>query len=475
MSHVLVIDDDRAVCATVADAVRRIGHDVFVAHSFEEGLEQSRRRPFMVVLVDVQLPDGNGLALLPLLRQETPCPEVIIMTEQGDPDGAELAIRNGAWDYVQKPAAFENIELTLKRALQYQETKHRQVLPVALKRDNIIGHSRAIKESLDLVAQAALTNANTLITGDTGTGKELFAAAIHDNSSRANRRFVVVDCSALPETLVESVLFGHERGAYTGADRSQSGLIAQAHNGTLFLDEIGELPIHVQKAFLRVIQERRYRPVGGKSELESNFCLIAATNRNLDDMVRRNKFRDDLLYRLRTIEIPLSPLRNHKEDIKALSQHHVAKLCLQYEMATKGFTPEFFSVVEAYDWPGNVRELNQALERALASAGVGPLLYPKDLPMEIRAKMARNAVSEQPSSEDKSSSTHAEETPFPCLGDVRERALRETERDYLYQLMTYTQNDIPKAIQLSGLSRARFYALLKKHGIATSTKTRIRK
>ena len=223
-----------------------------------------------------------------------------------------------------------------------------------------------------------------------------------------------------------------------------------------------------------MIQERRYRPVGGKKELESNFCLIAATNRNLDEMVLQNRFRDDLLYRLRTIEIPLPPLRNHKEDIKALSQHHVAKLCLQYETATKGFTPEFFTIIEEYDWPGNVRELNQALERALASAGAGLLLYPKDLPLEIRAKMARDSVSVSPCSRD-SIPADAEELRFPRLDDVRSRALLEIEKDYLHQIMAYTRQDIAKATQLSGLSRARFYALLKKHDIATSTRPKTRK
>jgi two-component system NtrC family response regulator len=213
--------------------------------------------------------------------------------------------------------------------------------------------------------------------------------------------------------------------------------------------------------------------VGGKKELESHFCLIAATNRNLDDMVLQNQFRDDLLYRLRTIEIPLPPLRNHKEDIKALSQHYVAKLCLQYETATKGFTPEFFGVAEEYDWPGNVRELNQALEKAIASAGSGPLLYPKDLPIEIRAKMARDSISISTSEDDVS--VYASDMPFPTLDEVRAKAVLDSEREYLHRVMAYAQRDIPKAIDLSGLSRARFYALLKKHDISTSIRPHRRK
>jgi two-component system, NtrC family, response regulator len=472
VAFVLVIDDDRAVCDAIAEVVRRIGHEACCASSFSEGLRESRRREFSLVLVDVQLPDGSGLDLLPRLREKLPCPEVIIMTGHGDPDGAELAIRNGAWDYIQKPFDLENISLALTlaltRALQYQEEKLKRAVPVPLMRDMIIGNSLSIKECLDLVALAASSSANALICGETGTGKELFAAAIHNNSARVDKNFVVIDCSALPGTLVESVLFGHEKGAYTGADRTQLGLIAQADNGTLFLDEIGELPLTIQKTFLRVIQERRYRPVGGRKEIVSNFALVAATNRNLDDMVEKGQFRDDLLHRLKTIQIILPPLREHKDDIKALTQHYVSQFCLHHKMPIKGFTPEFFGVLEAYDWPGNIRELNQALERAMASAGASPLLYPKDLPTEIRAKMARDSVPHASSHGDTTYSEDKEGKAFPQLEEVRAAAIIDVEHAYLADLMTHTGGDIPAAIDISGLSRARFYALLKKHGIATT-------
>lgn len=472
MALVLVIDDDRTVCEAIAVVVHQIGHEARCASTFSKGLEESRSREFALVLVDVQLPDGNGLELLPRLRETLPCPEVIIMTGRGDPDGAELAIRNGAWDYIQKPAALENISLVLTRALQYQEEKLKRAVPVPLMRDTIIGNSLPIKECLNLVALAASSDANTLICGETGTGKELFAAAIHHNSPRADHNFVVVDCSALPGTLVESVLFGHEKGAYTGADRTQQGLISQADNGTLFLDEIGELPMSIQKAFLRVIQERKYRPVGGSKEIVSNFCLVAATNRNLDDMVQKGRFRDDLLHRLKTIQILLPPLRDHKEDITALTQHYVTQFCLHRKMPIKGFTPEFFGVLETYDWPGNVRELNQALERAMASAGNSHLLYPKDLPTEIRAKMARDSVPPPGAPDDAPHSENPEGKSFPQLDDVRAAAVIETERTYLSDLMAHAKGDIRAATDLSGLSRARFYALLKKHGIATSIRPR---
>jgi two-component system NtrC family response regulator len=468
MANVLVIDDDQETCDTIADVVRRIGHEATCAPSFRDGLAASRSGAYAVALVDVDLPDGSGLDLLPLLRQNLPCPEVIIMTGSGDPDGAELAIKAGAWDYIRKPDALNEIVLPLTRALQYQEEKRSRGAPVALKRAGIIGRSAALDDCLNLVAQASASGANVLIDGETGTGKELFAVAVHENSARAAKSFVVVDCSALPANLVESVLFGHERGAYTGADRAHDGLVAQADGGTLFLDEVGELPPNVQKAFLRVIQERRFRPVGGSREIESDFRLVAATNRDLDEMVARGQFRDDLLFRMRTIHISLPPLREHKEDIKDLALHYVARVCEQYDIETKGFTPEFFGVLAEYDWPGNVRELNQALERAISSAGRNPLLFPKDLPTGIRAKMARDSMSEAAWPGGTQYVGGASAPPLPRLDEARAAAIAASEELYLQELMAVTAGDVPKACAISGLSRSRLYALLKKHGLRAS-------
>jgi two-component system NtrC family response regulator len=362
--------------------------------------------------------------------------------------------------------AWRPYTLSLTRAVQYQEEKRSLGLPLALKRERIVGNSAATRESLDLVAQAAGCLANVLISGETGTGKELYAAAIHENSARATGNFVVVDCSALPPNLVESVLFGHEKGAYTGADRTHAGLAAQANRGTLFLDEVGELPRDVQNSFLRVIQERRFRPVGGSREIRSDFRLVAATNRSLDAMVERGEFRADLLFRLRTIAIPLPPLRQHTEDIKALALHFVAQTCEQYGLEMKGFTPEFFSVLARYDWPGNVRELSHALERAIAFAGDRPLLYPMDLPIDIRAKLARDSVDllhERQRLEAESLGSAMQ--TFPRLDEVRAAAVTATERQYLRDLLTHTGGDLGRACAIAGLSRSRLYSLLKKHEV----------
>jgi two-component system NtrC family response regulator len=217
--------------------------------------------------------------------------------------------------------------LPLIRAIQYQEEKKAGKTKVALKREGIIGNSLQMKGCFDLLAKAANSITNVLITGETGTGKELFASAIHENSSRANNNFVVVDCTVLPETLVESMLFGYKKGAFTGADRANEGLIIQADGGTLFLDEVGELPLNVQKAFLRVIDEHSFRPLSCKREIKSDFRLVSATNRNLEEMVRRGKFRKDLLFRIRSLVIEPPPLREHTEDIKELAMHYTAKLC----------------------------------------------------------------------------------------------------------------------------------------------------
>jgi two-component system, NtrC family, response regulator len=466
MALMLVVADDAAVSARIATIVRRLGHEAFIASSCGEALVQAATRNFSVVMLSVELPDGNGLELLPQLRQNYLCPEIIIMARAVRGDEAEQAIKSGAWDYIEHPSTKDTLTLTLTRALQYQEEKRNLGVPIALKRERIVGSSAEIRESLDLVAQAAGCQANVLITGETGTGKELYAAAIHENSTRAAGNFVVVDCSALPANIVESVLFGHEKGAYTGADRTHEGLAAQAHRGTLFLDEVGELPRNVQNSFLRVVQERRYRPVGASREVHSDFRLIAATNRDLDAMAERGEFRADLLYRLRTIILPLPPLRQHKEDIKALALHYVAKTCDQYGLEMKGFVPEFFSVLAAYDWPGNVRELSQALERSVASAGSRPLLFPRDLPTDIRARLARASADtlNPPEITDAESAEDPART-LPPLDVARATAIAAAEQDYLRELLADTAGDMARACAVSGLSRSRLYSLLKKHRI----------
>ena len=392
MAKILIVDDDQMLCDALSTKLRMMEHDVDCAATLEDGIRKAVTGLNDVVYLDVRLPDGSGLDALPIIRKLELPPEVIIMTGMGDPEGAELAIKNGAWDYIEKPSSTNTMILPLVRALQYREIKLTTRSISSLDREGIIGSSPLLKACLDQVAEAARSNANILLSGETGTGKELFAWAIHHNSPRKGRNFVVVDCAALSETLVESMLFGHEKGAYTGADKAQEGLIKQADGGTLFLDEVGELPFSIQKSFLRVLQEHRFRPLGSSREITSDFRLVAATNRQLDEMVRQGQFRSDLLYRLRSFSIELPSLRDRREDIPELIAYHTRKICERYGEEVKTASPELIEMLVRYDWPGNVRELVSTLERSLAVARLEAVLIPKHLPIAIRAKMVRASV-----------------------------------------------------------------------------------
>lgn len=462
MAKILIVDDDRRMCLFLSEVVDRMGHETSTANTLEEGLKAALGNDYDLVLLDLEFPEGNGLEILPELLKAPSKPEVIIVTGTGDSRGAELTFKCGAWDYVQKPFVFHEVSLPITRALQYREERGISKIPVHLKREAIFGASPAIESSLELVAKGAITDASVLITGETGTGKELFAMAIHENSRRATGHFIPVDCGALPETLVESTLFGHEKGVYTGAEKTREGLVVQAEGGTLFLDEIGDLPLIAQKTLLRTLQEKRVRPLGAKDEVDIDFRLIAATNRDLDGMVKDGSFRKDLLFRIRAIEIKLPPLRDRGQDIQEITIRKIHQLSQRYGTGTKGMSPEFLETMAAQRWPGNVRELINVLEYALASAGKDPILFPKHLPPAYRAaKLERD--SRQRSKEEAShkdvSEDHGE---FPTLSKYRE----ETEKNYLQILLVKARGDREKACRLSGMSQSRLYGLLKKHNLA---------
>ena len=481
MGNVLVIDDDAAVCDALSELLTHMGHTVDAAMRRDAGMEQASSNAYDVILLDVKMPDGSGLDLLPRLKALKNDPEVIIVTGYGTAQGAEFALKNGAWDYLEKKASVEDLLLSINRALQYQKEKQGSQPLAPVKRERIIGNSPNMRPCFDLLAQAASSAVNVLITGETGTGKELFARAIHTNSPRsahgseaaaplkrnprADKNFVVVDCAALPETLVESVLFGHEKGAFTGADQTQQGLVAQADGGTLFLDEVGELPLAVQKNFLRVLQEKRYRPVGSKRERTSNFRLVAATHRNLDELQREGKFRQDLLYRLRALTIELPPLRERKEDIKELVRHHTARLCRSYTMDAKGFAPDLLDALMSYSWPGNVRELVNTIDSMLAVAGQDATLFPKHLPLHIRVKIVCNTFKEKAlAEENEAACTQTPSSDPDSLISFKEYRLK-AEKGYLENLMAGTCRNIAQACKISGISRSRLYELLTKHQI----------
>lgn len=462
MADILIIDDDLMTSETLTDMVKRSGHEAFYTYKLSDGIDYIHSRPFDVVFLDVQLPDGNGLDALPEIQSAPSRPEVVIITGFGNPDGAELAIKNGAWDYIEKPVSLKTVVLVMQRVLQYREAKKGTIRPRVLNHPSIIGSSDRMSWCMDLVAQAATSNINVLITGETGTGKELIARSIHSNGARATNIFTTVDCASLPPTIVESVLFGHEKGTFTGADRHREGLLKQADGGTLFLDEVGELPLEIQKSFLRVLQERTFRPLGSGCEIKSDFRLIAATNRNLDQMVELKQFRQDLLYRLKAFAIEVPPLRERKGDVKELTIHYNTKICDHYGIDTKGFSPEFIEALMAYEWPGNVRELINTLERVVAVARLEPTLYRMHLPLEIRVKLARsslNALGNSPQQETVLSSDHSAMQTFHAHK-------KNAERIYLQDLMKNAKNSIKEACRISNLSRSRLHALLKIHNIS---------
>lgn len=460
MASVLVIDSDKQICRLLSIVIGNLGYQPTICHTLSEGMRTVSSDTFDVVLLDEKLPDGSGLNAIPNIRNTPYSPEIIIITEVGDADGAEMALRNGAWDYIQKGTSIKIVSLSLIRAVQYRTEKFRSTPLIRLRREKIIGSSDQILSCLDQVGQAAAGDANVLIHGETGTGKELFAHAIHKNSSRHEKNFVVVDCTSLPETLVESMLFGHKKGAFTGAAFDHTGLIAQADNGTLFLDEIGDLPMPVQKTFLRVLEERKYRPLGSQNMLSSNFRLVAATNRNLEEMVEKGTFRSDLLFRLRSFMIELPPLRDRRSDIIEIVQFHTNRICEHYGIERKSFAPEFFESLASYAWPGNVRELVNTIERAVSSARFENILFPRHLPMSIRVSIARDSVSQtkevKPDRRERIRLEH-----FPTLKENR----NQHEKQYLLDLLAFTNGNKKEACAVAGLSRANLYNLLNKHSL----------
>lgn len=465
MANILIIDDEPLMCRSLSLVIQQNGHQTTCAGTLAAGLEKNSAQTFDVIFLDVNMPDGNGLDCIQQLISHANAPEIIIITGFGDPHGAEMAIKCGAWDYLEKGASVKEITLSLLRALQYREQKlasQSLTSGIDFKREGIIGTSKCLKECQDLLTQAALCDASILITGETGTGKELFARAVHIVSERRANKFVVVDCAALPDNLIEGLLFGHEKGAFTSADQSREGLILQANGGTLFLDEVGEMPLTLQKVFLRVLQERRFRPIGSNREIESNFRLVAATNRNLQQMVQEGSFRSDLLFRMSTFAIELPALRERSDDISLLVRHHADKICSQHHVAPKDFSPEFVQMLTAYHWPGNVRELVNTLERTIAIARNEPVLFPKHLPMQIRIEVTRQSLKKDQVSTDTNFPSFES---LPQLSDYRDAIYLQAEQKYLYDLMQKADNNIAKACEISGLSTSRLYALLKKQRI----------
>lgn len=461
MARILIIDDDRQVCETLQSLNFRLGHECLAAHTLKDGLEQLGRMEFDLVFLDVRLPDGNGLQALGQIRNQTSPPDVIVLTGQGDPEGAELAIQGGVWDYLVKPSPIKQIKETLNRALAYRREKKASGQTMTLDLKDVVGVSSVMRRCYERVAQAGGSDSTVLLTGETGTGKELLARSIHRNSLRSSRAFVVVDCASLTESLLESILFGHTKGSFTGAARDRVGLVKIADQGTLFLDEIGELPLSAQKTFLRVLQERRFRPVGSNQELESDFRLISATNRDLAAMVKSGEFRQDLYYRINTIQLHLPALREREDDVLILARYHIDKLCRQRNIPIKEMDPDLEGMLRRYEWPGNVRELFNTIEQAFVHSGAEKTVYAQHLPQAVRIRVARTILGQGREEAGLEEAQMEVEEALPTLKDFK----TSKEREYLLRLVGSHGKDIQKMLSVSGLSRSHLYAMLKKHDI----------
>jgi len=472
---VLIIDTDKNIPDSLQTYADAMGIHAIHASSLHKGLQINRNKSYDVILIRDILPDGIACYEIEnLLTAQPDPPEIIIYTTQGNAEHAEHALKCGVWDYVIDPTPENSLPELLGRALRYHQSKtsdtqsEKQAILHELSGHGIIGRSKAIQNCLNLAARISQTDANVLITGESGTGKELFASAIHKFSSRSHKSLTVVDCASLPSTLVESILFGHTKGSFTGADKAQQGLISQSDGGTLFLDEIGEMPFEIQKKFLRVIQERTYRPVGSNVEVKSNFRLIAATNKDLHAMVKEGSFREDLLFRLRTFHLELPPLRHRSADITELAYYFRDNYCKSRKLKKKKFSTDYLMILNQYDWPGNVRELFQAIERSIAETEDSTTLYPQHLPMRIRLQVTRNKLQNQ----EKTGTQAMAADPgsglksLASLKEARDRAIEAEEKKYLESLLAFTDGNIKKCCEISELSRSRFYDLLKKYKIS---------
>jgi two-component system, NtrC family, response regulator AtoC len=384
----LVADDDPVARDLLVEVLTGAGYRVCAAGGGAECLRLAEAEPFDLALIDLRMPDLDGLEVLQRLGARQPPIPVLILTAFATIETAIQTIRAGAWDYLSKPFRIEEIKLVVARALEAQRLvrenlQHRRALDARYGLENLVGRSPEMVAIYKLVARLAPLDTTVLVHGETGTGKEVVARAIHQASPRAARALVVVDCTALPEALFESELFGHERGAFTGAATSRRGLLEIADGSTCFLDEVGELPRALQAKLLRVLQERVIRRVGGNEPIPVDVRIIAATNRDLKKLVEDGAVREDLYYRLNVAPIAVPPLRERRSDIPLLAQHFLEKYARAAGRSTTGFARETLAVLGRHGWPGNVRELEHAVERAVALSSA-PLILPDDLPADVR-------------------------------------------------------------------------------------------
>jgi len=376
--RILVVDDEASIREFLTILLEQEGYEVSTADTMQSGIESLERAPHDVVMCDLKLPDGSGLSVLEAANRRHLPAKFIIITAHTTPQHALEALRAGAAEYLSKPFNVDDLKLIVEKLLQPPPGESSN-----LELPEFIGSAAPVRRILELVPRVASTPSTVLVTGESGTGKELLARAIHAHSDQAAGPFLSVNCGALPEGLLESELFGHARGSFTGAVRDHTGLFAQANGGTIFLDEVGELTPAMQVKLLRVLQEHRVRPVGSNREIEVDVRVMAATNRDLQSDVEAGRFREDLFYRLNVIHLHLPPLRRRGDDIPTLARHFVARTCERFGIAPKRLTADAIRVLQAYPWPGNIRELENIVEQTVALEP-GELISSGCLPEHLR-------------------------------------------------------------------------------------------
>jgi two-component system, NtrC family, response regulator AtoC len=448
-ARVLVVDDDPEIVAVLTELLEREGHEVTACAGGAAAVAAGREGHLDVVLADIRLPDMDGLAVLRAFQEAAPESAVILMTAFGTVETAIQAIKAGAYDYVPKPFKLDEVRIAVQRALErkrllQENRRYRQELRGKYRLENVVGASGPMLEVFKTVARVAPTRSTVLVQGESGTGKELIARAIHYNSDRAQGAFVTVDCGALPETLLESELFGHERGAFTGATALKRGLFEVGRGGTCFLDEIGDISPAVQSRLLRVLQEHEVKRVGGTEPIKVDVRVIAATNKNLEALVKAHRFREDLFYRLSVVTLHLPPLRERVDDIPLLADFFLRKYAREAGQPVERIAPEAMALLCAHPWPGNVRELEHAIERAVILTR-NPTLLPQDLPPDFQAPPAGRPSAEAP--------------VLP---------LREMERRHLLFALERAGGNRKRAAEWLGVTRRTLYRMAVRHGIDLS-------
>jgi DNA-binding NtrC family response regulator len=438
-ARILIVDDEESTRELFAELLQRWGYDVDQTADGHGALKMAAESHPDVIVSDLVMPKLDGLALVRALREEQPDTPVVIITGKGTIDAAVEAVREGVFDFVEKPLDPARLKVILQRALEKKETLHEmQVLRRRLGQVDsgvgLVGSSPPMRRAMELVEKVAPSKASVVITGQSGTGKEMVARAIHQLSPRRDKPFIAINCSAIPATLIESEMFGHERGAFTGADQRRLGAWELADGGTLFLDEIGEIPIELQSKFLRVLEEERLRRLGGKSEIIVDVRVISATNRDLKEAIRTGGFREDLYFRLNVFHIGLAPLKERREDIPMLVQHFIDRFGRDAGKKLQGVSSQAMKLLTDYAWPGNIRELRNTLERAVILCGAGTI-EPEHLPSELAAGGGESAYLKLPYG-------------LP---------LREIEKEYILSTLSRLQKNKARTAQALGISEKTLY------------------